>query len=375
MAKRVTRVDISIALVRKHPAFLADPWIKGAYLDLRIFLALQETPGIAEMSLAELIRGVGVPAKHIHKLLLGGLLSGAEAGAVAPACIYTPRNRRGEPVVLIPAQPGPLYYSEHTVRENHARDRLVAGAMIRRAGLQLGAESMRARLQLGDVASIIGAKNGDRSQVEECARFSARKIRARGRPPSGFPSLTLSPLPNPPSIPSESSDGAAAERDEGILEPNQQPPAGRKRRPRVLSDGQQETRVEFSDWWKSAAWPRHHGGEEYGFEPVDGVAVLRLLRHPKIKWDIHRARLVSEFYLGQSELYGLQGHPLIKLASRVNYYFGKMALRAQEGTGHVLAKYVKPSAEQRGEYASDLPSGIRPLPAIDHGRGGKAVAG
>jgi len=124
----------------------------------------------------------------------------------------------------------------------------------------------------------------------------------------------------------------------------------------VLTDEQQAARMEFSDWWMSAAWPRTHGGETYGFESVDGSAVLRLLRHPKVKWDLHKARSVAQFYLVEKDPFvANQGHPLRILAERVNYYFGKLAQRQFYGDFHVINQRNRPTGSAVGEYESDLP--------------------
>jgi hypothetical protein len=138
---------------------------------------------------------------------------------------------------------------------------------------------------------------------------------------------------------------------------------GRKR-PRVLSDEQQKMRLDFGDWWLSAEWPRWNGGETYGFEgDRDGPAVLRLLRHPKVKWDLQRAQAIARFYLEQRDGFLVHsGHPLPTLAARVNYYASKLDQRTKEGGSHVLRatsshgvggadrRVVKPSPAERGEF-------------------------
>lgn len=114
--------------------------------------------------------------------------------------------------------------------------------------------------------------------------------------------------------------------------------APRRRRPRVLTDEQQAMRLEFSDWWMSAEWPRWNGGQTYGFEgDRDGPAVLRLLRHPKVKWELERAKAIARFYFEQRDSWLVHsGHPLPTLAARVNYYASKLDQRATNGDSHVL---------------------------------------
>jgi hypothetical protein len=159
-------------------------------------------------------------------------------------------------------------------------------------------------------------------------------------------------------------EGASARR-----EPRAKPP-------RVLTDEQQQTRLAFSDWWMSAEWPRHHNGATYGFEGGrDGPAVLRLLRHPKVNWDLARAQAIARFYLQLKDPYLVhRGKPLPTLAERVNYFASKLDQLGQEGSNHVIGiagaptrppgrRYDKPNAEQRGEFAEP----DRPLPVTEVG--------
>ncbi len=111
-----------------------------------------------------------------------------------------------------------------------------------------------------------------------------------------------------------------------------------KFKPRKLCVEENEKRVEFSDWWMSAAWPRFHDGATYGFEGErDGPAVLRLLRHPKVKWDLERAKSVALYYLKLQDAYLVHaGKPLPTLAARVNYYASKLDQLNQQGASHVI---------------------------------------
>jgi hypothetical protein len=200
------------------------------------------------------------------------------------------------------------------------------------------------------------------------ATCNAHVTPERARAPSPASSLPLQPpLNSTPSLsnPPDSSAGSARSPQAGENpESTGAKKPRRRRKERVLTDEQQRIRMEFSDWWMSAAWPRFHGGITYGFESVDGAAVMRLLRHPQVRWDLEKARKVAEFYLSLPELYGLQGHPLLMLSQRVNYYFGKMAQHAKRGDSHVIG------VKGAGDF-SNVPS-KRSLPS---GAGSSGVPG
>ena len=173
---------------------------------------------------------------------------------------------------------------------------------------------------------------------------------------------------------------AGAGAGEGVKKP-------RARKPRVLTDEQQKLRIDFSDWWMSAAWPRFHDGATYGFEGErDGPAVLRLLRHPKVKWDLERAKEIALYYLKLADAYLVHlGKPLPTLAQRVNYYAAKVDQFKQQGSNHVIGIAGNSSdADGAGHAAGGagddyaIPTGRRNLgrnaAATEPGAGGAAAA-
>lgn len=181
---------------------------------------------------------------------------------------------------------------------------------------------------------------------------------------SRHPPPPSSSLPHTPSLtpPSDPLFGAGAPSASVPVAGNGD--GEQRRRERVLTAEQHAARVEFSDWYRCCAWPRGHGGAEYGFEQVDAVKVLECLRHPQVKWNLEKLKALAQLYLDEPEIYGIHGHPLTKFRQRLNYLAGVLARRQQEGATRVLrAADSKPFAGAR-----------RALPNLLAG-GGRAAAG
>jgi hypothetical protein len=133
-------------------------------------------------------------------------------------------------------------------------------------------------------------------------------------------------------------------------------------------------RDQFVDWWRLEAWPRRHSGEEYGFDHFDAKAAVRLLDHPKVNWDLDKARKVADWYLHADERDEAKGHPLRGLADYVNHYFGEMGRdrqvrQAQERQAQERQKIERPETElAAAEVTEDVET------AFDAGEVEEAIA-
>lgn len=99
------------------------PAARGVWMD--ILCALHDSDdgyGVVRWTLKELARTVGASIAHVRELVEKGVLRGSDSHVDDPL-VYTPRSGRrlGAPVELIPAQPGPLWYSKRMVIDDHVR--------------------------------------------------------------------------------------------------------------------------------------------------------------------------------------------------------------------------------------------------------------
>lgn len=83
----------------------------------------QEQYGVSTWPLKEIAQAVGCPVAKLKSLVSKGILKGADTGAICDAFQYTPRSGRksGPTIDLVPAQPGPLWYSSRMIIDEHKR--------------------------------------------------------------------------------------------------------------------------------------------------------------------------------------------------------------------------------------------------------------
>lgn len=84
----------------------------------------QEEYGVARWPLKEIAGAVGVSTTKLQSLVTKGILKGADAGKICATYIFTPTGagrKKGNPVELIAAQPGPLWYSSRMVLDEYKR--------------------------------------------------------------------------------------------------------------------------------------------------------------------------------------------------------------------------------------------------------------
>ena len=104
---------------------------KGVWIDVLCLMADSDEFGVLRWPLKEIADAVHCKVAVLHSLIRKGVLKGAEEGRSCEAYIYTPRSgrRMGNPVTLIPAQGGPIWYSSKQVRDDHiSRQRALGGS-------------------------------------------------------------------------------------------------------------------------------------------------------------------------------------------------------------------------------------------------------
>ena len=95
---------------------------RGIWMELMCLMHDQEEYGVLRWPLKEIAQAVGCKVSDLLDLQRKGVLKGADSGAVEPF-VYVPRSGRkdGDPVTLIDAQEGPLWYSSRMVKDEHVR--------------------------------------------------------------------------------------------------------------------------------------------------------------------------------------------------------------------------------------------------------------
>lgn len=93
---------------------------RGVWIDILCALHDSDEYGIARYSLKELASEVGASLAHVRELVDKAVLKGSDRDGIEPF-VYVPRSGRkdGPPVTLLPAQPGPLWYSSRMVKDEY----------------------------------------------------------------------------------------------------------------------------------------------------------------------------------------------------------------------------------------------------------------
>jgi hypothetical protein len=107
--------------------------LKGCWIDVMCVLNDSEDEyGIVRWSLADLANASDCTLKDLRELREKGVLKGADIGEKCSGYTYTPHHagKAGKPVVLIPEQDGPIWYSSRMVRDEYKRiNRATKGGM------------------------------------------------------------------------------------------------------------------------------------------------------------------------------------------------------------------------------------------------------
>lgn len=95
---------------------------RGVWIELMGLMHDSDEYGVLRWPLKQIAQALGAPLKLLNELVECGVLYGAERDE-CEAMIYTPRSGRrdGEPVELVPAQIGPIWYSPRMVRDEYVR--------------------------------------------------------------------------------------------------------------------------------------------------------------------------------------------------------------------------------------------------------------
>ena len=95
---------------------------RGAWIELLGLLHDSDDYGLLRWPLKQIAQALGCPVKLLNELVECGVLYGVEKGA-CEALVYTPRSGRknGEPVELVAAQQGPVWFSPRMVRDEYVR--------------------------------------------------------------------------------------------------------------------------------------------------------------------------------------------------------------------------------------------------------------
>lgn len=95
---------------------------RGVWIELIGLLHDSDEYGVLRWPLREIAQALGAQPKDLNELVTKGVLYGCATGDCEPM-VYTPRSGRvaGDPVLLVPAQPGPIWYSPRLVRDEYIR--------------------------------------------------------------------------------------------------------------------------------------------------------------------------------------------------------------------------------------------------------------
>lgn len=104
------------------------PAARGTWIDVICALHDSDEYGIARYPLRELASEVGANLAHIRELVIKGVMKGDDKALTEPF-VYVPRSGRrdGDPVTLIPPQPGPIWYSSRMVKDEYVRSVRIEG--------------------------------------------------------------------------------------------------------------------------------------------------------------------------------------------------------------------------------------------------------
>lgn len=95
---------------------------KGAWVDVMCLLHDQPEYGVLRWSLKEIAQAVGCTPVVLRGIVAKDVFKGSDTELVEPF-VYVPRSGRrdGEPVILLPVQPGPIWFSSRMVRDEYIR--------------------------------------------------------------------------------------------------------------------------------------------------------------------------------------------------------------------------------------------------------------
>lgn len=92
---------------------------RGIWLEVMCLMADEDEFGLLRWPLVDVSNAVPCRVAELRTLVERDVMKGAEIGQTCKPLIYTPRHagRDGSPIILIPEQPGPIWYSSRMVRD------------------------------------------------------------------------------------------------------------------------------------------------------------------------------------------------------------------------------------------------------------------
>lgn len=98
------------------------PAARGVWMDIMCLMHDSDEYGVLRWPLKEIAQAAGAAISNVRELVDKAVLKGIDKGTCEPF-VYTPRSGRkdGEPVPLVPAQPGPIWYSSRMVKDEYVR--------------------------------------------------------------------------------------------------------------------------------------------------------------------------------------------------------------------------------------------------------------
>jgi hypothetical protein len=127
---------------------------RGAWMDILCVLHGSDEYGVVRWPLTELARSAGVSLRLARELAVKGVLKGADS--IAEPYVHTPTHagRKGEPVILVQTDGGPVWYCSRLVRDEWTRHR-------RGAGTRFDSENQPSREPTGLPTRRVGERQGD----------------------------------------------------------------------------------------------------------------------------------------------------------------------------------------------------------------------
>lgn len=164
------------------------PEERGIWMDVMCLFADGDEFGLLRWPLVDLAQAAGCKVTVLNALRAKGVLKGSEGDV--KAYNYTPRHagRDGEPVVLIPAQVGPIWYSSRMVRDDYLRTHRGEGSRFaappkppptRREGVREGEQPKAAPSQREGYgpSSSSSSSSSESQKKKEQARSAGRGTR------------------------------------------------------------------------------------------------------------------------------------------------------------------------------------------------------
>lgn len=98
---------------------------KGVWIDVMCLMHDSDEYGVIRWPLKEIAQAVGCKVADLRALRTKGVLKGADIGERTEEFIYKPRHagKDGDPVSLLPAQDGPIWFSSRMVRDEYIRSK------------------------------------------------------------------------------------------------------------------------------------------------------------------------------------------------------------------------------------------------------------